>query len=90
MGLDEKNAESLAKTTTEIARSNAMTRVTEAIISKGLTMTQAREYALGLGLSESDAEALAELAFKANESVGDITSYKEYLDYLKNKANNNN
>ena len=86
-GLDETSAEYLAKTTTEAARNEAIKKVTHAIISKTLTMKQTKEYALALGLSEEDATALSELAFKTNESVEDIVLQEEYLDYLRDKAN---
>lgn len=90
MGLDETTAASLAKATTETARSEAINKVTTAIFNKGLSMNQAKKYAESLGLSEEDVNALAELAFSANESVDDITSYEDYLEYLKDKANQNN
>ena len=89
-GLDEDSASSLAKTTTETARSAAINKVTTAIISRALTMNQTREYALSLGLSKEDADSLAELAFKTNESVGDIVSQGNYLDYLREQINKNN
>ena len=41
-----------------------------------------------LGLSEKDAGALADFAFKTNESVADIVSQDKYLDYLQNQINN--
>ena len=89
MGLDKESAERLASTTTKIARDNAIYRVTKAIVDKRLTMNQTRLYAISLGLSEEDAEKLAEIAFKTNESVGDITAFEDYLDFLKDKSNQN-
>ena len=90
MGLDEKNAQSIAKSVTDAKRSSAINQVTEAIISKRLSMNQAKEYAKRLGLSNEDANALAEFAFKTNESVGDIVSQEDYLDYLREQINKNN
>ena len=87
MGLDEDQAAYLAKSTTEVARNEAIQKVTHAIVSKTLTMKQTKRYALALGLSEEDATALSELAFKTNESVEDIVLQEEYLDYLRDKAN---
>ena len=89
-GLDETNATSIAKSVTDVARNAAMTKVTNTIISKYLTMNQAKEYALALGLSEEDAQRLGEFAFRTNESVGDIVSQKSYLEYLQEIANQNN
>ena len=89
MGLDEQNAESIAKSVTEAKRSSAIDQVTEAIISKRLTKNQAMEYAKRLGLSNEDANDLAEFAFKTNESVGDIVSQEDYLDYLREQINKN-
>ncbi len=86
MGVDEEGAKKLASTTTKVARENAIYRVTRAIVEKRMTMNQARLYALGLGLSSEDAQKLAEVAFKTNESVGDITAFEDYLDYLRDKA----
>ncbi len=87
MGLSEEDAAYLAKSTTEAARNAAIIKVTNAIISKTLTMKQTKRYALALGLSEEDAQALAELAFKTNESVRDIATNENYLDSLRQKAN---
>ena len=89
-GLDETNAASISKSVTDVERNAAMTKVTNTIISKYLTMNQAKEYALALGLSEEDAQKLGEFAFRTNESVGDIVSQKSYLDYLQEIANQNN
>ena len=83
LGLDEASAEKIAKNVTEARRSEAITKVTGAIISKRLTSSQAEKYALALGLCEEDAKALGELAFKTNESVGDIVSGNGYLESLK-------
>ena len=90
MGVDEENAKKLASVTTKVARENAIYRVTRAIVEKRMTMNQARLYALSLGLSDEDAEKLAEVAFKTNESVGDITAFEDYLDYLRDKSNKTN
>ncbi len=89
MGLDEISAEKIARSITETKRSAAISKITGAIISRRLTMNQTREYALALGLSEEDANMLAELAFKTNESVGDIVSQQDYLDYLREQINKN-
>ena len=83
LGLDEASAEKIAKNVTEARRSEAITKVTGEIISKRLTSSQAEKYALALGLCEEDAKALGELAFKTNESVGDIVSGNGYLESLK-------
>jgi len=87
MGLNEADAKYLAKTSTESVRNSRITKVTNAIISKGLSMNQAKQYALALGLSEEDATALAEFAFTTNESVTDIVGQDNFLDYLREQAN---
>ncbi len=87
-GLGEEDAKHLAKTYTDSARNSKINKVASAIISKKLTKNQAKEYALTLGLSQEDANLLAEFAFKTNESASDIVS-DEYLDYLKEKADKN-
>ena len=87
MGLNEADAKYLAKTSTESVRNSRITKVTNAIISKGLSMNQAKQSALALGLSEEDATALAEFAFTTNESVTDIVGQDNFLDYLREQAN---
>ena len=87
MGLNEADAKYLAKTSTESVRNSRITKVTNAIVSKGLSMNQAKQYALALGLSEEDASALAEFAFTTNESVTDIVGQDSFLDYLREQAN---
>lgn len=87
-GLSEEDAKHLAKTYTDSARNSKINKVTSAIISKKLTKNQAKEYALTLGLPEEDANALAEFAFRTNESVEDIVS-DNYLDHLKEQADKN-
>lgn len=89
MGLDDTSAAHLASTVTESARSDAIYRVTNAIFNKTLTKNQAKKYAESLGLDDEDVNSLAELAFLVNESVENISSYEDYLDYLNNKANQN-
>ena len=89
IGLDRTSAEKIAKTITEERRSSAIEKVSNAIVSKRLTMNQTKEYALSLGLSEEDATNLGELAFRANESVGDIVSQDDYLDYLRELVEKN-
>lgn len=89
MGLNEADAQHLARTATDTARNSKISKVTSAILSKRLTMNQAKEYALTLGLSEEDATLLGEFAFKTNESVKDIVSQQDYLDYLREQANKN-
>lgn len=81
-GLSEEDAKRLAKTYTDSSRNSKINKVTSAIISKKLTRNQAKEYALVLGLSQEDADVLAEFAFKTNESVSDIVS-DDYLNNLK-------
>ena len=88
-GLDEASAEKLAKEMTVKKRNALLEKVTSAIFSRHYTGSQAKNYAIALGLSEEDASALADIAYKANESVGDITSEKEYLDYLRGQLNFN-
>lgn len=90
MGAAEEDAKMLAGTTTKIAREKAQSSVIKAIVNKRYTKNQAMEYALSLGLSPDDAEALAEIAFKTNESTENITSYDDYLKYLENKIKNSN
>ena len=87
MGVDKDGAKKLATTTTKIARAAAIDRVVRAIVNRTLTKSQTKEYALGLGLSEEDAEELSEIAYRTNESVMDMTAAKDYLDELKNKVN---
>ena len=87
MGVDEESAKTLAETTTRVARAAAIDRVVRAIFNRTLTRNQAMEYASGLGLSREDVKELGKIAERANQSIKDIATSDDYLEYLKNKNN---
>ena len=89
MGVDDESARALAKSTTTVARDAAIEKIVKMIFNRRLTRDQAEEYASGLGLSDNDVKDLGDIAEKANQSVKDMASQKEYLEYLKNKNNSN-
>jgi len=89
VGLDEENAQKIAKSITDSRRTSAIEKITTAIFSRNLTTKKTKEYALRLGLPEDDANVLADLAFKMNESAEDIVSEKDFLDYLLEQINKN-
>ena len=52
-------------------RDKSFNEVHKNIVYRRLTKREAYQYALSLGLSEEDAEALGEIAYKINEDLGD-------------------
>lgn len=81
MGLDEKSAEEIAKTSIakvlEGERQKNIEKSRSVIISQKLTNTQAYAYAKSLGLSEADAVALAEFAYEINQNPGYVEDKTE-------------
>ncbi len=62
LGLSEESASAAAKTASDYAVKTLRSSVMKRILSQGLGKTQAINYALGLGLSENDANELGEYA----------------------------
>ena len=83
-GLSEEKANAVAKTATDAIRKKTTDDALGYIISHGFDKDQAKQYALALGLSNSDAALLAHYAEKINTSPY-LSS--DYLDYLKYKEN---
>lgn len=81
-GLSESSAELAAKTASDMTRRKAREKALKTIIGQNFGKTQALEYSLALGFSESEAEELAEYADKINRQ-----NYysSDYIDYLKDK-----
>ncbi len=77
-GLDEADAEDAAKYSSEsiagAERLKSIEKVQSIIIAKHFTEAQAFEYAVSLGLSEEDARALADFAYKINQNPEYIVS----------------
>ena len=86
-GLSEENAKLAAKTASDMVRRDVREKVIKTIIAQNFNKKQAKEYALALGLDESDADELASYAGEINEYVH---FDDDYLEYLKNKAESNN
>lgn len=82
MGLSEKDADALAKESTEKAVRAARLKVISAIVNKRYSGKQAKEYATALGLSEELASELSELAESTNREI-DLGKAEGYLEYLK-------
>lgn len=84
-GLSEEKAVAAAKTASEIGHRRLAEDTLSYIIGHGFNKTQAREYALAVGLSEKEAEDIAKYA----DSINSNPYYtKDYLEYLKYKENN--
>ncbi len=81
-GLSESSAELAAKNASDSVRRKTRENALKTIIGQNFGRTQALEYSLALGLSESEAEELAEYADKINRQ-----NYysSDYIEYLKNK-----
>lgn len=86
MGLGEENAALAAKAATDATRKKARASVLSVIVNQRYNYKQTIAYATSLGLSEKEAEELAQYAEKINSS-----SYytQDYLEYLKNKLQQN-
>ncbi len=84
-GLGEEAAASAAKKASDAAHKNVRLEVFDTIIKRNFEDSQAREYALAMGLSEYEADELAEYAFKINQAV---YYSDDYLKYLEEKRNN--
>ncbi len=73
LGLPESEAKAVAESGTasvkEKIRTKNIEKTREVIISERLTKNQAYAYAKNLGLDESDAEELAEFAYKMNQDT---------------------
>ena len=61
----------------------------ENIILNHLGSVQTKEYAISLGLDESLANELGEIAYDLNESVENGKYSESYLDYLREQAKKN-
>ena len=81
-GLSGSTAELAARTATDMVKRKRRESVIKTIISNSFGRTQAREYALAVGLSEDEAAELAEYADKINRE-----NYysSDYIEYLKDK-----
>ena len=86
-GLGESMATAAAKTANDISLTKLKKSIINTVLSQQLTASQAKEYALNLGLGETDAEEIAKYASAANEYVS-TSKYtdKDYLESLKEKA----
>ncbi len=82
-GLSEEDAKSAVNTAIDEAKShirqNAITKTRNAIVTRRFTKTQAYAFAKELGLSEEDATALSNYAYKMNQNteyiIGERPSY---------------
>jgi len=81
-GLNEASAELAAKAAGDSVRKKVRENALKTIVSQNFGKTQAKEYALALGLSEAEADELADYANKINR---DNYYSSDYLQYLKDK-----
>lgn len=81
-GLSGSSAELAAKTANDMVKRKRRESALKTIITNSFGRTQAREYALAVGLSEDEAEELAEYANKINREA---YYSSDYIEYLKNK-----
>lgn len=88
-GLGSDIAKAAAKTASDINRTKLKESIIKTVMSEQLTSTQAKQYALQLGLDEEDAKEIADYAGAANEyvSTGGYTD-ADYLKDLKEKIKN--
>lgn len=86
-GMDEESAAALAKQASEIAKKQLREEVGRTVINQNLTPSQAERYALYLGFSEEEAKEISDFA-KNQQSYLIHPDGQSYLDYLKDKLNN--
>lgn len=89
LGLSESDAKGAAEESTSALIESTRKKVIENIILNHLGSVQTKEYAISLGLDESLANELGEIAYDLNESVENGKYSESYLDYLREQAKKN-
>ena len=84
-GLSKEAAERIAAEAYEIGRQKVFKSVLEQTVRLGLDAEGARQLAIKMGISESDAEAMADEVSDMLRYYGNIS--EEYLDFLEQRAN---
>ena len=83
LGLPDKDAETVAKLTTETAIKKLSDKAIMDVTEKRMTKAQAQKYAMSLGLPESEVEKIANYAEYINQKINYENTSENYLDYLK-------
>ena len=90
IGLSEELADSAARTATDEARRTRDTKIMETVISRTMTESQAKQYALSMGLTEEEANRIATYAKNINELIhsSDFAGgdYGNILEDFKNQS----
>ena len=84
-GFTGEDARAVAAAGSGIVRKKLKNTVMRAVVSKSLTKSQTRDYALSLGLCKEDADELSEYADDINAYISSSDYTSGYLDYLINK-----
>lgn len=83
-GIDANTAKELSRSVTDEVRAQYRRKVLSAVVSDDLTAEQTREYAVGLGLTETDAAELARFAELLNQMpYVNTDSAMSYVEYMK-------
>ena len=83
-GLSREDAEQIGKSAYELTKQKVFNSVLEQTVQLGLDKEGARQLAVKMGVSESDALSFAEEIGKMLEYYGTIS--KEYLDFLEERS----
>ena len=83
-GLSREEAEAIGQSAYEVTRQRVLNKILEQTVSLGLDQNGARMLALKMGVSESDANSIANEVSELLEYYRDIS--KEYLDFLEQRS----
>ena len=89
LGLKGEIAEELAESAVSEERETVKEDVISKMLEKGFSELQTYRYALSRGLSSADAKELKLIARRLNETVDDSEEALTFLDYLREKSQNN-
>lgn len=84
-GLSEADAESVSKSAYEVTRQKVFNSILEQTVTLGLDKEGARQLAIKMGVSETDAKLFADQIGDMLEYYGNIS--KEYLEFLEQRSN---
>ena len=83
LGLSDKDADAVAKVSTETSIKKLSDKAIITVVSKRMTKEQAEKYAEGLGLPKTEVEKIADYAEIINQSTNSNNIPDGYLDYLR-------
>ena len=85
LGLPDKDADAVAKLTTETAIKKLSDKAILDVTEKRMSTAQAPKYAMSLGRPDSEVEKIANYAEYINQTINYENTPNNYLDYLKDQ-----